>query len=101
MTAEETAEAKPPRSPMYGKPWKVSSRHMNFADADKARTKIAADALSVKVQRMSDDTFVVKTRANTEAVPDDKQPRTKGKPRTKSEKRKLRAEKQKRKADKS
>lgn len=92
MTTEETVESKP-KGPMYGKTWTVSSRHMNFDAADKAREKITTETTSVKVQRMSDDTFVVKTREN---VVKEKATATKakGKPRTKSEKRKLRVGKQ-------
>jgi|ETNmetMinimDraft_15_1059895.scaffolds.fasta_scaffold196960_1 hypothetical protein len=92
MTAEETTETKP-KGPMYGKSWKVSSRHMSFDAADKVRVKLTAESVSVKVQRMSDDTFVVKTRESAvKAAPD--RAKSKGKPRTKSEKRKLRVGKQ-------
>ena len=92
MTTEEIVESSP-KGPMYGKTWTVSSRHMNFDAADKAREKMTTKTTSVKVQRMSDDTFVVKTR---ESVVKEKSvsPKVKGKPRTKSEKRKLRVGKQ-------
>lgn len=92
MTTEETVESKP-KGPMYGKSWTVSSRHMSFDAADKARDKATTKTTSVKVQRMSDDTFVVKTRENAvkeKAVGT----KAKGKPRTKAEKRKLRVGKQ-------
>lgn len=64
MTTEETTESKP-KNPMYGKAWTVSSRHTSFADADQAREKLATEATLAKVRRMSNDTFVVKTRATT------------------------------------
>jgi hypothetical protein len=92
MNTEETTESKP-KGPMYGKSWTVSSRHINFDAADKAREGLAAATTSVKVQRMSDDTFVVKTRASAVKETADK-PRTKGKPRTKAEKKKNRIGKQ-------
>ena len=92
MTTEETAESKP-KGPMYGKSWRVSSRHTSFDAADKAREKIVGKTTSVKVQRMFDNTFVVKTRESVvEATPD--QPKAKGKPRTKAEKKKHRIGKQ-------
>ena len=92
MTTEETVESKP-KGPMYGKSWTVSSRHMSFDDADKAREKITTATTAVKVQRMFDDTFVVKTRVNVVKETPDK-PKAQGKPRTKAEKKKHRIGKQ-------
>ena len=92
MTTEETTESKP-KGPMYGKSWKVSSRHMSFDAADKAREKATAETTAVKVQRMSDDTFVVKTREHVVKEAPAKL-KAQGKPRTKAEKKKHRIGKQ-------
>ena len=88
MTTEETTESKP-RDPMYGKAWTVSSRHTSFTDADQAREKLVTEETLAKVQRMFNDTFVVKTRATILTTPPRKsQAKEKRKPAAKTEKKK-------------
>ncbi len=86
MTTEETTESKP-KNPMYGKTWTVSSRHMSFVDAEQAREKLATEVTLAKVRRMSNNTFVVKTRATTLTTTPRKS-KAKEKVRTKTEKKK-------------
>jgi hypothetical protein len=65
MTTEEKTTESKPKDPMYGKVWTVSSRHTSFTEAEQAREKLATEVTLAKVRRMSNDTFVVKTRATT------------------------------------
>ena len=88
MTTDETTESKP-KDPMYGKAWAVSSRHTSFADADQAREKLVTETTLAKVQRMFNDTFVVKTRATSlTTTPRKAKAKTKEKPEVKTEKKK-------------
>jgi hypothetical protein len=77
---------------VYNRVLRIDYKHA-CVQKGKAREGLAAATTSVKVQRMSDDTFVVKTRASAVKETADK-PRTKGKPRTKAEKKKNRIGKQ-------
>ena len=50
------------RSPLYGKPWMTESTHETFESADDKRKALLAPALQVKVRRLANGSFAVKTR---------------------------------------
>jgi hypothetical protein len=89
--------------PVTGKPWSVESTHTSYESADQKRNSLVSNEnLQVKVRRSSAGTFTVRVRALVTEEPKKKQNlkntiNTTGKPRNKSEKRKLREQKKKQK----
>jgi hypothetical protein len=83
------------KNSLNGKPWKVVSSHSTYESADKERTSLSEeDNLQVKVKRYASGTFTVRTRSLVvEEVKKKKSTKSKGKPMSKSEKRKLRDKK--------
>lgn len=72
---------------MQGKSWRIQSRHNSFLDADNSRKAILTEDpdTDTKVRRMSDNTFVVKTR---KSQPDPvKELKKKQKPKTRASRR--------------
>ena len=84
---------------LYGKPWTIESTHNTYESASKKREKLGDDtALQVKIKRTPSGLFTVRTRSTHVEVPKKKEkrqdrdgsPDLPGKPRSRSEKRKLR-----------
>ena len=84
---------------MQGKPWRNESKHNNFLDADASRKTILDKNpdFAIKVRRMSDDTFVVKTRKSQAEVV--KESGKKQKPKTRSGRRAERENRKKKQND--
>ena len=84
--------------PAKGKPWSVESTHTSYESADQKRNSLASNEnLQVKVRRSAAGTFTVRVRSLITEEPKKKNLKTSGKPRSKSEKRKLREQKKKQK----
>lgn len=85
---------------LHGKPWTNASSHESYEAATRRKESLSEDlSLQVKVRRRSDGTYTVKTRAVFMETPkDQKASKGSGKPKSRSEKRKLREQKKKQKS---
>ena len=81
------------KNPLYGRKWTRKSVHIKYSDAAAEKEKLESDKLAVKIRRTSDNRFAVQTRSTViEAAP---KKASAGKPKTRSQRRKVKAAKHK------